>query len=66
MFHAKANLTGDVNLDKPDLSSAVRVKSFIGRYFSCIYSATVAEEIQNKQNLISHLMFFFVIFYLIL
>ena len=36
IFHAKAILTGDVNLDKPDLSRTVRVQIFIGRYFSRI------------------------------
>ena len=36
MFHAKTLLTGDVNLDKPDLSSTVGVQIFIGRCFSRI------------------------------
>ena len=44
IFHAKTILTGDVNLDKPDLSSMVRVQIF-GRCFSRIYLAIVAEEI---------------------
>ena len=64
MFHAKTILTGDVNLDKPDLSSTVRVQIFIGKYFSRIYFAIVEEEIQITQNLVSRLMFIFSMFYL--
>ena len=60
----KIILTGDVNLDKPDLSSTVRVQIFIGRYFSRIYFAIAVEEIQIMQNLISHFMYIFSIFYL--
>ena len=55
---------GDVNLDKPDLSSTVREQIFIGWYFSRIYFAIVAEEIQITQNLISPFMFIFSMFYL--
>ena len=54
----KIILTGDVNLDKPDLSSTVRVEIFIGRYFSRIYFAIVVLEIQFTQNLISRFMFY--------
>ena len=57
MFHAKAILTGDVNLDKPFLSSTVRVKIFIGRYFSRIYFAIVVEEIKITHNFISRFLF---------
>ena len=64
IFYAKTILTGDVNLDKLDLSSTVRVQNFIGRYFSRIYFAIVAEEIQITQNLISRFMFIFSMFYL--
>ena len=63
IFHVKNFLTADVNLDKPDLSSMVRVQIFIGRYCSQIYFAIVAEEIQIVQNLISHFMFIFSMFY---
>ena len=59
IFHAKTILTGDVNLDQPDLSSMVRVQIFIGRYFSRIYFAIAAEEIQITQNLISRFIFIF-------
>ena len=45
MFHVEAILTGAVNLDKPNLSSTVRVQIFIGRYFTRIYFAIVAGEI---------------------
>ena len=64
MFHVEAILTGAVNLDKPNLSSTVRVQIFIGRYFTRIYFAIVAEEIQITQNLISRFMFIFSMFYL--
>ena len=59
IFHAKKILTGDVNLDEPDISSTVRVQIFIDRYF-----AVVAEEIQIRENLISRFMFIFSMFYL--
>ena len=42
-FHAKTILISDVNLDKSDLSSTVRVQVFNSRYFSRIYFTTVAE-----------------------
>ena len=64
MFHVEAILTGAVNLDKPNLSSTVRVQIFIGRYFTRIYFAIVAGEIQITQNLISRFMFIFSMFYL--
>ena len=64
IFHAKTILTGDVNLDKPDLSSMVRVQIFLGRCFSRIYLAIVVEEIQITQNLISCFMCIFSMFYL--
>ena len=60
----KTILTGDVDLDQPDLNSTVRVQVFIGRYFSQIYSAIVAEDTQIMQNLISHFLFIFSMFYL--
>ena len=60
----KTTLTGDVDLDQPDLNSTVRVQVFIGRYFSQIYSAIVAEDTQIMQNLISHFLFIFSMFYL--
>ena len=50
-------MTSDVNLDKSDLSSAGRVQIIIGRYFSQIYFAIAAEEIQITQNLIFTLYF---------
>ena len=56
---AKKILIGDVNLDKPDLSSTVRVQIFIGSYYSKIYFAIIVEEVQITQNLISHFMFIF-------
>ena len=40
------------------------VEIFIGRSFSRIYFAIVAEDIQMTQNLISYFMFIFGIFYL--
>ena len=43
-------MTDDVNIDQPDLSSKVRVQILIGRYFSRIHFAIVAEEIQITQN----------------
>ena len=64
MFHVEGILTGAVNLDKPNLSSTVRVQIFIGRYFTRIYFAIAAGEIQITQNLISRLMFIFSMFYL--
>ena len=64
MFHVEAILTGAVNLDKPNLCSTVRVQIFIGRYFTRIYFAIVAGEIQITQNLISRFMFIFSMFYL--
>ena len=64
IFHAKKILTGDVNLDEPDISSTVRVQIFIDRYFSQIYFAVVVEEIQIRENLISRFMFIFSMFYL--
>ena len=64
MFHVEAILTGAMNLDKPNLSSTVRVQIFIGRYFTRIYFAIVAGEIQITQNLISRFMFIFSMFYL--
>ena len=64
MFNVEAILTGAVNLDKPNLSSTVRVQIFIGRYFTRIYFAIVAGEIQITQNLISRFMFIFSMFYL--
>ena len=63
IFYAKTILTGDVNLVKPDLSNMVRVQIFISRYFSRIYFAVVAEEIQNTHNLISRFMFVFSMLY---
>ena len=64
IIHAKAIFTGDMNLDKPDLSRKVRVQIFIGRYFSRIYFAIAVEEIQITQNLISRFIFIFSMFYL--
>ena len=64
IFHAKTILTGDVTLDKPDLSSTVRVQIFICRYLSRIYFTILAEEIQITQNLIPCFMFIFSMFYL--
>ena len=64
IFHVKTILTGDVNLDQPDLNSTVRVQIFIGRYFSQIYSAIGAEETQITRNLISQFLFIFSMFYL--
>ena len=60
----KTILTGDVNLDQPDLNSTVRVQIFIGRYFSQIYSAIGAEETQITRNLVSQFLFIFSMFYL--
>ena len=60
----KTILTGVVNLIQPDLNSTVRAQIFIGRYLSEIYSAIVAEETQITQNLISHFLFIFSMFYL--
>ena len=64
IFHLKTILTGDGNLNKPDLRSRVGVHIFNGKYFSRIYFAIVAEEIQITQNLISRFMFIFSMFYL--